>query len=183
MHPAMIAWWRERHQHRHAACAEATDRDCGGRSAGPEGRGRGRHHEHHERHGHHGFDEGVFAGGAVDDISGGPFGVRRPLRYLAHKLELDDAQVAELARILNELKTDRAQVAVDDRRVVAGFADAVAAEAFDAAKTAELAAGRVKSAELLRDALVKALGAIHAALQPDQRSRLAYLIRTGALSL
>ena len=180
MHPAMIAWWRERHQHHHhSACAEAADRSCG-----PEGRGRGRHerHERHERHGH-GFDEGVFAGGAVDDISGGPFGVRRPLRYLAHKLELDDAQVAELARILNELKTDRAQVAVDDRRVVAGFADAISGDAFDAAKTAELAAGRVKSAELLRDALVKALGAIHAALQPEQRSRLAYLIRTGALTL
>jgi Spy/CpxP family protein refolding chaperone len=109
--------------------------------------------------------------------------VRRPLRFLAHKLDLDDRQVEGLAQILNELKTERAQAAVDDRRTIAGFADAIAGEAFDEAKVGGVAAERVKSAERLRDALVKALGRIHALLKPEQRSRLAYLIRTGALSL
>jgi hypothetical protein len=33
----------------------------------------------------------------------------------------------------------------------------------------------------LRDAVLKALQQIHAVLNPDQRTRLAYLIRTGAL--
>jgi Spy/CpxP family protein refolding chaperone len=117
------------------------------------------------------------------EYGGGSFGVRRPLRFLAHKLDLDDKQVAELAHILNELKTERAQAAVDHRRTVAGFADVIAVDAFDAEKAAGVAAERVKSAERLRDALVKALGRIHAILRGDQRAKLAYLIRTGALTL
>src|SRR5690348_15810308 len=67
----------------------------------------------------------------------GGFGVRRPLRFLAHRLGLDERQVAELARILDELKTERAQAEVDRRRTLTAFADAVAGEAFDAAKAAE----------------------------------------------
>ena len=34
--------------------------------------------------------------------------MRRPLRFLAHKLDLDEKQVTELARILDELKIERA---------------------------------------------------------------------------
>jgi len=68
--------------------------------------------------------------------SGGSFGVRRPLRFLAWKLELDEAQVAELAKILDELKTERAQAAVDARRTVAAFADAIAGEQFADARAA-----------------------------------------------
>ena len=39
----------------------------------------------------------------------GSLGVRRPLRFLAWKLELDDEQLGEVAKILGELKTERAQ--------------------------------------------------------------------------
>ena len=117
------------------------------------------------------------------DFGGGAFGVRRPLRFLAHRLELDEKQVAELATILNELKTERAQAAVDHRRTVSGFADAISAESFDADKVSGVAAERVKSAEHLRDAVVTALKQIHALLKPEQRAKFAYLIRTGALTL
>src|SRR5262245_2434228 len=113
----------------------------------------------------------------------GGFGVRRPLRFLAHQLDLDDRQVAELARVLDELKTERAQAEVDRRRTLAAFADAVAGDAFDAAKAGEGGALRVASAERLRDAVLRALGQVHAALRPEQRARLAYLIRTGTLAL
>ena len=41
------------------------------------------------------------------DEGGGSFGVRRPLRFLAHKLQLDDRQIGELAR-----KTGRKKVTV-----------------------------------------------------------------------
>jgi Spy/CpxP family protein refolding chaperone len=126
---------------------------------------------HHGWSGGEGFEEGL----------GGGLGVRRPLRFLAHKLDLDDRQVAELARILNELKTDRAQAEVDRRRSLTAFADAVAADSFDAGKAAEAGALRVGSAERLRDAVLKALREIHAVLNPDQRVRLAYLLRTGTL--
>jgi Spy/CpxP family protein refolding chaperone len=119
----------------------------------------------------------------MDDPFGGSFGVRRPLRFLARQLELDDRQIAELARILDELKTERAQVEVDRRRTLTTFADALTQDAFDAAKAAEGGNLRVHSAERLRDAVLKALQSIHALLTPQQRVRLAYLIRTGTLSI
>ena len=146
-----------------------------------------RHHEGNEGEesncGPGAYTRGWGGGGGDDYGGGGAFGVRRPLRFLAWKLELSEEQVAELATILNELKTERAQAAVDHRRTVAGFADVIASEAFDEARAGAVAAERVKSAERLRDALVKALGRIHALLKPEQRSRFAYLIRTGALTL
>jgi Spy/CpxP family protein refolding chaperone len=111
------------------------------------------------------------------------FGVRRPLRFLAHKLDLDEQQINTLVRILDDLKTERAQAEVDDRRSLAEFADAVGAEAFDAAKAASAGERRVQSAARLREALTRALQDIHALLNPEQRQRLAYLIRSGVLSV
>ena len=188
MHPGMIAWWKQARQHG----------DCGAHAGhdGPQGeggwgrRGPGHHGPGHHGPGHHGpghegwGGEHVHAGGEHDgDFGGGSFGVRRPLRFLAYKLELDEKQVAELARVLNELKTERAQAEVDHRRTIAGFADAVSAEAFDEKAVSGVATERVKSAERLRDAVVKALSRIHALLSPEQRGKFAYLIRTGALTL
>lgn len=131
-----------------------------------------RHGHGHGHHGHHHEDEGASA-----------FGVRRPLRFLAHKLDLDEKQVTTLARILDELKTERAQAAVDDRRSLAEFADAVSGESFDAAKAISGGDRRVQTATRLRDAVVKALGAIHALLNADQRERLGYMLRTGILAV
>ena len=111
------------------------------------------------------------------------FGVRRPLRFLAHKLELNDKQIAELAKILDELKTERAQAAVDQRRTLADFADALSAETFDGAKTAAAGDRRVATATRLRGAVVRALQQIHAMLTPAQREQLAYLIRSGMLAI
>jgi Spy/CpxP family protein refolding chaperone len=133
-------------------------------------------HGHYSRH-----DEP--SGG--DDMSAREegFGVRRPLRFLAYRLGLDDQQVATLARILDELKTERAQAAVDDRRTLSDFADALSGESFDAAKASAAGDRRTDSAKRLRDAVVKALSQIHAMLNPEQRTKLAYLIRTGVLQI
>jgi Spy/CpxP family protein refolding chaperone len=116
-------------------------------------------------------------------FGGGGFGVRRPLRFLVHKLDLDERQTAELARILDELKTERAQAEVDRRRTVSAFADALAGDTFDVAKAGEGGQLRVQSAERLRAAVLKALQQIHAILNAEQRVRLAYLIRTGTLAI
>ncbi len=116
-------------------------------------------------------------------FGGGGFGVRRPLRFLAHKLDLDEKQTAELARILDELKTERAQAEVDRRRTVAAFADALAGDTFDTGKAGEGGNLRVQSAERLRNAVLKALQQIHGVLNSEQRVRLAYLIRTGTLAI
>ena len=163
MHGHVMSWWR------------GPQSGWGGWSCGPGGGG-GRHWG--GGHGHEGEDEGEGTG-----FGGGAFGVRRPLRFLAYKLELDERQVAELARILGDLKTERAQGEVDRRRSLAGFADAVGGETFDEARAKESAALRVTTAERLRDAVIAALGKLHALLDNDQRERLAYLIRTGFLSL
>jgi Spy/CpxP family protein refolding chaperone len=110
------------------------------------------------------------------------WGVRRPLRFLAHKLDLDEKQIGELARILDELKIERAQAEVDDRRARAEFADAIAGETFDAAKANAAGERRVQSAARIREALIRALAAIHGILRPEQRERFAYLVRTGVLA-
>src|SRR5262249_9591115 len=129
-------------------------------------------------HGYHGGDPSEGPPGV-----GGGWGVRRPLRFLAHKLDLDQKQIAELARILDELKIERAQADVDDRRARAEFADAVLGANFDADKARAAGERRVQSAAKLRDALIRALAAIHALLGPEQRERFAYLLRTGVLAV
>jgi Spy/CpxP family protein refolding chaperone len=113
---------------------------------------------------------------------GGGWGVRRPLRFLVHRLDLDEKQAAELARILDELKIERAQAEVDDRRARAEFADAIAGETFDTNNASAAGERRVQSAAKLREALTRALAAIHALLRPEQRERFAYLVRTGVLA-
>src|SRR3954469_21960224 len=167
MHPAIIEWWKARQAsggcESYASCGPGGGGGWGGRWQG-----------HDERHA---------SGEGWRDGEGGGFGVRRPLRFLAYKLELDDRQVPELARILDELKTERAQAEVDRRRSLSAFADAVAGEAFDGGKAKDGADLRVASAQRLRDAVTTALGRIHGLLDKEQREQLAYLIRTGTLQL
>lgn len=145
--------------------------------------GREEHHERGERGGYfmprpgHHHEEGD----RFEARSG--FGVRRPLRFLAYKLDLNEKQITELARILDELKTERAQAEVDDRRALAEFSDAVGGETFDSSKASSAGERRVQSAAKVRDTLINALQQIHALLSPEQRQRLAYLIRTGVLAV
>lgn len=109
--------------------------------------------------------------------------MRRPLRFLAHRLDLTEEQVASLARILNELKTERAQAEVDNQRTVTAFADAIEGDSFDAARAEEGNKLRIASAERLKDAVQKALAAIHGVLTKEQREKFAYLVRTGVVSI
>jgi Spy/CpxP family protein refolding chaperone len=158
MHPAFWSWMRARRASKQCG-------DFGGwGGCGPQA---------WERPAEEGF-EGQFGGG---------LGVRRPLRFLAHKLGLEERQVTDLARILNELKTERAQAEVDRQRTLAAFADALSGDAFDSAKAGAGGDLRTQSAQRLRDAVLKALQQIHAILNPEQRGRLAHLIRTGTLVL
>jgi Spy/CpxP family protein refolding chaperone len=166
------ASWREQQRYKSFHSSHEPDRE--------------EHHGHHERGergecfmprpGHH-HEEGD----RFEARSG--FGVRRPLRFLAHKLDLNEKQITELARILDELKTERAQAEVDDRRALAEFSDAVAGEVFDSSKASSAGERRVQSATKVRDTLINALQQIHALLSPEQRQRLAYLIRTGVLAV
>lgn len=111
------------------------------------------------------------------------FGVRRPLRYMAHKLDLDDEQVDSLAAILNVLKTERAQARLDERRSIAGLADAVEGDDFDEQAAAEALSARVEAAERLKQEVLSTLEKTHEMLDPEQRKRLAYLLRAGQLTI
>jgi hypothetical protein len=107
--------------------------------------------------------------------------VRRPLRFLAWKLGLAEPQMVELAAILNDLKTERAQAEVDDRRALALLADAEQGERFDREKAADAARLRTESTERVQQKVLDSLAKIHGLLDAEQRGRLAYLLRTGTL--
>src|SRR5262245_58563425 len=106
-------------------------------------------------------------GDEMEDEGFGGFGVRRPLRFLAHRLDLDEKQVGEFARIRDELKTERAQAEVDRRRTLTAFADALSGETFDKGKAGEAGNLRAASATRVRDAVLKALQQIHTVLNPE----------------
>jgi hypothetical protein len=134
----------------------------------------------HRSHGHFGSHFGRME--MRGHAGAGAMGVRRPLRFLAWKLELDEDQLGEVAKILSELKTERAQGEVDAAKGLAALADAVSGEPFDAARAVEGVAFRVASAERMRGATLSALERLHALLSAEQRRTLAYLIRTGTVS-
>ena len=67
--------------------------------------------------------------------------------------------------------------------MAASFAAAVAGDPFDETAAKQGAELRRQGANRLAEAVVQALGRIHALLNPEQRQRLAYLIRTGTLVL
>lgn len=145
------------------------------------------HRFHHPRH-RYGRRGGRRGGcGASSWHEGGgfgaAFGVKRPLRYLAYKLDLDEEQVNELAKVLKDLKTERAQAEVDNQRAIGGIADSLAGDEFDKEAAREAVDSRVESAKRVQDQVLEALAQIHAILEPEQREQLAYLIRTGSLSI
>ena len=188
MHPGFWGYWQRQHaQGPHGA----------GRHGGPGGHswhgepGQGWGPEHAEQHG---CGPGACGGRgfarrgrpewfASHAEEGGGFGVRRPLRFLAHKLELNDDQIARLATVLSALKTERAQAEVDKRRRTSALASAFEGAEFDAAKVDAAEQEQARSAEQLRQSVKSALSEIHALLDEGQRKKFAYLLRTGVLSV
>ena len=119
-------------------------------------------------------------GGESDDFFGAGLGVRRPLRFLAWQLELSEEQTASLARILERLKLERAQAALDLRRAAAVLADAFEGE-FARAQAEAAGEQRTAAGRRVQEAVAKALEELHALLEPEQRRLLAELIRTGGI--
>jgi Spy/CpxP family protein refolding chaperone len=114
--------------------------------------------------------------------SGPLLGVRRPIRYLAYRLDLDDRQLRELAEILDHLKTARAQADVDWRRSASDLAGSLESGDFDETRASAAFDLRSRSGEQLRAQTLDCLRRLHRLLDPDQRRELAYLMRSGGLS-
>jgi len=98
-------------------------------------------------------------------------------------LDLSDEQVAKVATVLNGLKTERAQAEVDQRRRIAAIAEAIEGNEFELGKVESAGQAQVATAERLKNAVTEALRELHALLDESQRKKLAYLLRTGILSL
>jgi Spy/CpxP family protein refolding chaperone len=105
------------------------------------------------------------------------------LRFLAHKLALNDDQVARFAAILDRLKTERAQSDVDYRRRTAALAEAFEGTTFDHARVDAANAEQAASAERLRASVKRALEDMHGLLDTEQRKKFAYLLRAGILAI
>ena len=166
MHPAFLRYWKLRHA---AACGTMAYAGCG--PASPWQRDEGV-----RLSGRRGWDEDLIAGAAG-------FGVRRPLRFLASRLDLSEEQFARAAKILEELKIERAQAEVDLRRSSADFAGALEGGEFGREQAETGRRRRVEAAARVQDAVARALEALHELLDTEQREELATLIRSGAIRL
>ncbi|MCG8436009.1 MAG: hypothetical protein MJA83_18470 [Gammaproteobacteria bacterium] len=114
---------------------------------------------------------------------GRSFGVRRPLRYLAYRLDLDESQTRRMATVLNQLKTEREQADLDEKRTVASMAALLEEGTPTLDEVREALSGRVSSAEHLREETAKALVAISDFLDQDQREEFINLLLTGSIAL
>ena len=102
----------------------------------------------------------------------GAFGIRRPLRFLTHKLELDEPQVSTLAAVLDDFKTERGQADVDKRRAQKLLAEAVTSEPFDEEKARQAAKIRTEATERFMKVVAEGLKTLNGVLSENQRQRL-----------
>lgn len=84
--------------------------------------------------------------------------------------------------ILDDIKTERAQAEVDQRRSLKLVAEVFKAEAFDPEKIKHATEQRVTSERRIQETTAAALERLFALLTPEQREGVAHLLRTGALS-
>jgi hypothetical protein len=120
-------------------------------------------------------DDGFFGAASL--------GVRRPLRFLAYRLDLSDEQASRLARILERLKLEKARAALEMRSAMADLADAVEAERFERGPVEAAGQRRAEAARQVQEAVARALEEVHALLEPAQRAGFAELLRVGSLRI
>jgi Spy/CpxP family protein refolding chaperone len=105
----------------------------------------------------------------------GRFGARRVLRRIGATPEQEREILAEtdaLGEVLGALRTDA-------RALRADVADLLAQDAVDPARVAAALDARLGRAKELRARAAQAFAKVHAALGPEQRARLATLVREG----
>jgi hypothetical protein len=115
--------------------------------------------------------------------SGPMFGVRRPLRHLAWKLNLSEVQVRALVDVLDRLKTGYGQARLDQDRSTSEVAAVFAASEFDNERAGAALQSRTRATETLNQELLTAVRGIFDLLSEEQRREFAYLLRSGAFTL
>jgi hypothetical protein len=115
--------------------------------------------------------------------SGPTFGVRRPLRHLAWKLNLSETQIRDVVDVLDRLKTAYNQARLDQDRSTSEVAAAFTGAEFDADRVTAALANRTRATEVLNADLLVATRRIFELLNEEQRREFAYLLRSGAFVL
>src|SRR5262245_12973550 len=115
--------------------------------------------------------------------SGPTFGVRRPLRHLAWKLNLTEAQIRDVVDVLDKLKTGYNQAQIDRDRSTSEIAAVFSGAEFDSARASAALSTRTRATDALNQELLAAMQRIFAILNEDQRRDFAYLLRSGAFML
>jgi Spy/CpxP family protein refolding chaperone len=111
------------------------------------------------------------------------FGVRRPLRYLSYQLDLDESQRRRIAALLDSVKTEREQSALDEKKMVAELADLVVKEDVSTDALEDTLSARVRGTRQVQTLIAKALKEISTVLDADQREEFSYLLRSGAFRI
>jgi len=102
---------------------------------------------------------------------------------MTRQLDLDEEQVEAMAAILDDLKTQRAQARVDRRKAIGTFADAFLEATFETERVQKAALSRAESERAVEEAVAQALQRTFAVLDPEQRKRLAYLLRSDGITI
>lgn len=102
---------------------------------------------------------------------------------MARSLDLSPEQTAELAAILDDLKNQRDQARVDDKKAVSIFADVFTSGTFDKERVEQATAARAKSVAEVEAAVARALERTFALLDDEQRRQLSFMLRSGSLTI
>ena len=104
------------------------------------------------------------------------FGIKRPLRFLIRKLELDEEQVMVVMDAMSDFRIERDQAGIEARRARKVLVSALTGDEFDREKAAEAVEQQVESHRRLREAFVDALERVHGILNAAQREKLSFLL-------
>lgn len=113
----------------------------------------------------------------------GSFGGRRPLRYLSYQLDLDEPQRRQIGAVLDEVKVEREQADLDEKKMVASLAEQIGRPEVTVDSLKQTLSSRVRSTEQIQSTIAEALEKIVGILDTDQREEFAYLLRTGAFRI
>ena len=113
----------------------------------------------------------------------GGFGVRRPLRYLAHHLDLDDDQVRRVAAAFDRLKTEREQHRVTRASTAQDLAELLSDGKPSIDALTDAMTPRIDSAERMRLAVARAVCDIAEVLDDEQREQFAALISSKTIRM
>src|SRR5262245_53137227 len=130
--------------------------------------------EARNQHPHSGFRQSMYT------WSQGPsFGMRRPLRHLAWKLQLSESQIRDVVDVLDRLKTAYSQARLDQDRSTSEVAAVFSAPEFNGERVSTALATRTRATDVLNGELLAAIKRIYELLNEEQRHQFAYLLRSG----